>query len=375
MKIRSILEKLLLMFVACIFCFALIEIFFRILYPQSGYSLKFAPWGWTHVPNTRVTYYTEVPQFHFNLAQRHYPIPIRYNSKGLRELEYGYEKEKNVFRILVIGDSWAEDMGSFFENLHTKWLERKLNKLVYPYRFEVIDAGHYAFDNANEYMFYQKEGKKYHPDLVMVMYTTDTASPDYATLENGELKLHYKNYTTNQRVYREFVSFVRRTTQFGSFLLNRIDNLKGLKNIMIKRGLKESDKIVPRPEGIAPAAAAAEENGFSEVDKKLWIAFNNEVTNDGGRFVFINCAHYPDSAANDFLKPADREFLIKNSIHVLDIESTKEKAKKLKASDIQKGTYDHLYESHRFGYKMNEKVADTIIDYLITNKYLEAKGN
>ena len=118
-------------------------------------------------------------------------------------------------------------MGSFFANLHAKWLEKKLNESGYPYKIEVINAGHYAFENDQEYIFYLKEGRKYSPDIVIVMYTGDEASPTYATLdENGKLVLHYKEFTPSQKLYRNVVSFIRRNTHFGSFILDRLHGIR-----------------------------------------------------------------------------------------------------------------------------------------------------
>jgi len=361
MKIKQFLEKIILLVVSLVFVFAALEILFRIFFPHSGYSITYASWGWTHIPNTKVNYYTEIPEFHLDIRKRHYPISINYNSKGLRELEYGYQKNENTFRILMLGDSWAEDMGSFFDNLHTKWLEKKLNKLGFPYKIEVINGGHYAFDNANEYMFYLEEGRKYYPDIVMVMFTGDTASPDYASLDNGKLTLHFKEYSLSQLRYRQTVSWIRRNTHFGSFLLDKLTNLSKLKKLLINKGYKENDKFISGGEfSQEPVFTNA---GFTDVDKAIWLSFKNKVENDSGKFVFINCIK---SSLND----KKREFLNSIRILLLDNEATFKDSKIIKEADLKAGIYDRFYESYRSGYKMNERFADTIMDYLLKNKLL-----
>ena len=367
MKLKSLLGNCILLLCSLLFVFFVIELLFRAFYPQSGYSITSASWGWTHVPNSKVTYYKEAPEFHLDIRNRPYPIPIKYNSKGLREFEYDYKKENNVFRILILGDSWAEDMGSFFDNLHTKWLERKLNKMGYDYKIEVINGGHYAFDNANEYMFYLNEGKKYSPDIVIVMFTGDTAGGDYATLDNEKLTFHYKKLSSSQKLYRKIVSWIRRHSHFGSFALDQIKSLRSLKRYLINKGFKEQDKRIVSPENIAQPMQ------FSEVDKAIWLSFRNEVEKDGGTFIFLNCAYYLDKPNASALSEEARKVLVKNKISLLEFGSIFKEEKRLKEKELCLGTYDKFYDSHRFGYKMNERVADSIIEFLLKNKLLPDK--
>ena len=365
MRIKELLKNLILLISIIILFLAAIEGFFRIFYPHSAYSITYAPWGWTHVPNSKVVFYKERPELNFDLRKRPYPIPIHYNSKGLREFEYGYEKPDKTFRILLLGDSWAEDMGSYFENLHAKWLERKLNDMGYPYVIEVINGGHYAFDDAQEYMFYLKEGKKYSPDVVIVMFIGDEASPEYATIGvNGELALHYKEFTASQKLYRNIISMIRRKIHFGSFLLDRISRIKNIKSFLVKKGYKEKDAPVISNTNVDKMVIKGED-GFKPVDEAIWISFRKEVEEkDRGRLVFLSCT-------NTCLNEAKRMFLQDNKILVLEIDGKVSKDSwKLKDEELRKGVYDKFYDSHRFGYKANEKVADDIIEFMLQHELL-----
>ena len=388
MKLNSKCIKFSLFVGSVIIFYAIIEIFFIIFYPHSGYSITYAPWGWSHRPNTRVTYYQETAQFNLDLRKRHHAIPISYNSKGLREFEYDYKKPKNTFRILILGDSWAEDMRSFFENLHAKWLERKLNSKGYAQKIEVINAGHYAFDDDQEYMYYLKEGRKYSPDIVILMYTGDKAGQDYVSLVNQELVLHCKTFSFPQRLYKEAASLIRRKSHFGSFLLDKITNIREIKKALTDWQFKEKDRVIPKlypipgqiglpyvmPQGVTGGftnnvahrgvdfpVVQNQGSDFKELDKAIWLSFDKEVRKDKGVFIFLSCM-------DSLLNSQQKDFLTKNNILVLGIPPLE--GYKLKEDDLKTGTYSKLYDSHRFGYKANEKVADRIIDFLLQNKLL-----
>jgi len=308
----------------------------------------------------------ERPKLNFDIRKRPYPIPIKYNSKGLREFEYDYKKPENVFRILVLGDSYVEDMGSFFANLHTKWLERKLNKLEYSYKFEVINGGHYAFDNDQEYMFYLMEGRKYSPDIVIVMFNGDKAR--YATLdERGRLTLQYQIFNDKQRLYRKIVSFTRRNTHFGSFVLNRLHKIKRFKDFLVARRYKEKDALIikhPLKDKDFKKDIDFGSVDFRDVDKAIWTAFKNDVDKDGAAFILFSCM-------KDYMSDKNMRFLSDNRILLSGMESAVlRKLGKLKGAQVKAGTYNKLYDSHRFGYKANEKVADTILEFMLERRLL-----
>ncbi|MCX6998880.1 MAG: SGNH/GDSL hydrolase family protein [Candidatus Sumerlaeota bacterium] len=94
---------------------------------------------------------------------------VQINSQGLHDREIPYEKPENTFRILCIGDSIVEAFQVPFEAMFTKRLEKYLAE-QYPgaTRYEVINGGNGNFGTDQEYLFYQNEGKKYKPDIVLL---------------------------------------------------------------------------------------------------------------------------------------------------------------------------------------------------------------
>jgi hypothetical protein len=100
------------------------------------------------------------------------------NSKGLRDYEYTYEKPDSVFRIVVTGDSFTYGTGVHsLEDIFVKRLERALNFSAGPgLKFEVINGAEPGFNTPEEYEWLKKEGVKYAPDLIMVVYFFNDAT-------------------------------------------------------------------------------------------------------------------------------------------------------------------------------------------------------
>jgi hypothetical protein len=91
----------------------------------------------------------------------------RTNSIGFYDKEYAFEKPVNVFRILVIGDSFVEALQlPLKKNLH-KVLERRLNETYPGRKFEVIGLGRSGNGPRYNFEFFRDIGIKYNPNIVI----------------------------------------------------------------------------------------------------------------------------------------------------------------------------------------------------------------
>ena len=129
---------------------------------------------------------------------------VRINSKGLRDEEYEYAKPPGVYRILVLGDSFAWGYGVEQGNNFSDQLEELLNKSAAGNLVEVINAGVSGYGTDQELLLLEREGMKYQPDLVLVAFATNDFTLDnksgrhgyylkpYFSVEGGQLKA--KNY-------------------------------------------------------------------------------------------------------------------------------------------------------------------------------------
>mgnify|MGYP005840364267 CR=1 FL=1 len=111
------------------------------------------------------------------------------NSRGLRGKEYPYEKPPGEFRILILGDSFAEGYTVNEEDLFSELLKQMLNNNINNrLLYEVINAGTVGYATDQELLFFETEGKKYAPDLVLLMFYENDV------LENISITEMYSKY-------------------------------------------------------------------------------------------------------------------------------------------------------------------------------------
>jgi len=122
--------------------------------------------GWRLLPNLEGPF--ERPQF---------KTYVKINQHGLRDRDHSYEKEPGTKRILVLGDSFVWGYGVNGDEVLTRRMEADLQGV------EVINAGVTAYGTIQELLWLEREGLKYHPDLViLVLYKndlTDNVTPVY----------------------------------------------------------------------------------------------------------------------------------------------------------------------------------------------------
>jgi hypothetical protein len=112
------------------------------------------------------------PDYQGILTREEYSHPIRFNSIGMYDTNHTLQKEDNVFRILWMGDSFAQALQ--VDELQTahQQLEDLLNqRLGSPERsFEVINTGVMGWGPAQALVYYREQGRLYQPDLVLHLF-------------------------------------------------------------------------------------------------------------------------------------------------------------------------------------------------------------
>lgn len=119
-----------------------------------------------------VTYFNLPPYFEEVLDWPEYKIHIKISSQGLRDREFSLKKPPGTYRILSLGDSFSFGLGVEAGQTYAKLLEKKLNTVSPPKKFEVINAG-FAQTGPNQYLKNIDElGRAFLPDLIIVGFYT-----------------------------------------------------------------------------------------------------------------------------------------------------------------------------------------------------------
>lgn len=114
--------------------------------------------GWRGKPHYQTTFVTD-----------NYEHSLSHNSAGMHDEEHPQAKPENTFRILMLGDSFVRaGQVTETETAH-QVLENLLNQRGDLQKFEVISAGITGWGTGQELIYYSSEGRRYEPDLVLLM--------------------------------------------------------------------------------------------------------------------------------------------------------------------------------------------------------------
>jgi GDSL-like lipase/acylhydrolase family protein len=156
---RRILPNLALAAGATALVFALLEVGVRALgldvasyHAIGGFTVFDPDLGWRLAPSRETTF-----------KGSHFSVRVRQNAEGLRDRHYTYAREPGRGRILVLGDSVVWCWGVEQDDCFTERLERQLSDT------DVINAGVPAYSTAQEMLFYEREARRYRPDLVVLV--------------------------------------------------------------------------------------------------------------------------------------------------------------------------------------------------------------
>ncbi len=133
-----------------------------ILIMDSGTSFQYRIphpiFGWVLEANT--SYVNRLPEA---------DVPVSYNSGGWRDVEHNYENPDDVYRILILGDSFMEA----YSVTLAESLPRQLETLVSTSgsQIEVINLGVGGYGTLQQYLVFQEIGRQYEPDLVLLGFT------------------------------------------------------------------------------------------------------------------------------------------------------------------------------------------------------------
>lgn len=123
------------------------------------------------------------PYYSNNFSNPEFSCEIITNREGLCDRDFHYEKQHNEFRIVGMGDSFTQGIGTTHDSAWPRQLEAMMNIETSPIHYTVINAGMGGSDPFYYYLLLKKRLILYHPD--MIIYTFNQSDLDDLAARGG----------------------------------------------------------------------------------------------------------------------------------------------------------------------------------------------
>lgn len=106
------------------------------------------------------------------------PAHPEVSSQGLRDREFAIPKPAEVTRVMLLGDSVVFGVDVAVEEALSRQLQERLRAALPARSIEVMNAGVHGWSPHNELAWFEAEGVRFQPDLVVVVFClNDVADP------------------------------------------------------------------------------------------------------------------------------------------------------------------------------------------------------
>ena len=189
---------------------------------------------------------------------------VKINSMGFRDYEYLLKKEKNTFRIAVLGDSLTFGYGVNFNETYPKILEKKFNQKENK-RYKVLNFGVPAYNTFQEAELLGKKVINYSPDLIIVGFY-------YNDLDNAKFRKISKRKITEfgfeidkllldwSRFYK-FLKFSFRGNKYIASIFHKFSTTGHYEHIIDKK----TQEYVDFKKGVKKIGSISKKNNISVI--------------------------------------------------------------------------------------------------------------
>jgi hypothetical protein len=209
------------------------------------------------------------------------------NKNGFRDTtDYEYEKPEGILRVLVLGDSFTIGYEVDQDETYSAVLERYLEK--HGVRAEVLNAGMSGNSTAEALVFFEHEGVRYEPDVVVLGFywndLEDNVKADLFRMDGDTLTVHKRVYVPAIRTQKFLNSFgLYRFLGHRSYLHNYLNTLA---TRYFKRALFAQNiaSVVEQP---------GDKNTYTEVLGRALVARMRDVAHEhGATFILLDIASW-----------------------------------------------------------------------------------
>ena len=299
---------------------------------------------------------------------------VEINSKGLRDIEHKLKKNKDTFRIAILGDSFAEARSLNIEDTFWFKLQPNLNgcRINNFKSIETINFGVTEFSTTQQYLTLKHKVWEYDPDLILLAFYSGN------DIQDNSKKLAIKKYrpffnldenkVVLDQSFKETKPYILLESYFGRIFLqiskySRISQL--LRELYVRAYFKNISKKIDNEKN--ENISLFNEYSFDQDDwKEAWditerilLMINNEIKNNKTDFYIVTLStpiqvHPNQEVRNMFKKKfnvtdidyADnriRSFSQKNEIKVINI------AKIMREYAVNNNVFFHGFSNTQLG--------------------------
>ena len=131
------------------------------------------------------------------------------NSRGYREYEFSENKNPDMKRIIIMGNSCTFGWKVNLEQTYAKTLEKLLNQNLPQPEFEVINAGMTGYSTYQGLRLLKKEILSYHPDIIIFSYGWNDMCPSQREDKEQEFPPQWILDLDNYLSFSKFYSFLK----------------------------------------------------------------------------------------------------------------------------------------------------------------------
>ena len=170
-----------------------------------------------------------------------YQTLISTNNEGFHDSNHSIKKPKNIYRIILLGDSFVANLQSPLEQTIGKQIEKKLNNKNLEKKVEIIPIGLGDTGSMQQLLALKEIGLKYKPDLIVQLFFTAN------DIKNNSLNLQGDPYRDYYILEKDKLIVLPKKE--GDYTLitqikNQLKKLKSIEKILyIRQIYNESKKV------------------------------------------------------------------------------------------------------------------------------------
>ena len=228
---------------------------------------------------------------------------VKINSQGLRDIEHKKNKGKNILRIAVLGDSFAEARSIALEKTFWFLMQENLNLCTKSNntKVEVINFGVTEYSTAQEYLTLKHHVWDYDPDIVLLAFFSGNDISDNSKILSNKNYRPFFIYENDDFIldnsFRESKTYLLLKSKIGQMVVKLTDYFRivqFLKEIYIAQHFKTQNKNKKDSFDEPGISYNQIYNPVQKKWKEAWIIteeiiklMNKEVKEKGSKFITV----------------------------------------------------------------------------------------